>query len=280
MNKEASKYLTRELKKLADNSEYSINQLRVQVALERILARVVTNHKLTEKLIFKGGLVLARVYGSSRYTRDIDALGKDADVSWLKDEVVNTLEKDIDDGFWFGNIQIEDLEHQGKYDGLRFDMAFQIGEPKVSKIHKLPRIHFDIGIGDSIGEVVPSLALIPLIKIGEPISWKVYPPEFIYSEKLETLVSRGSESSRAKDYHDLCLLASEVEMNKLVDAIKVTFTNRATEIPNSFVDFLCSLDFSNILPSWKAQGLGDFETTLKSLKSKFADIDKNMNLNE
>lgn len=273
MNKEASKYLTRELKNLADTSEYNINQLRVQVALERILARVVANHMLTEKLIFKGGLVLARVYGSRRYTRDIDALGKDVDVSWLKDEVVKTLEKDIDDGFWFGDIQIKDLEHQEKY----FDMAFQIGEPKLSKIHKLPRIHFDIGFGDSVGEVIPFHTLVPLINIGEPISWKVYPSEFIYSEKLETLVSRGSENSRAKDYHDLCLLASEVEMDKLVDAIKVTFRNRLTEVPASFVKFLGSLDFNNILPSWNAQGLGDFESSLESLKSKFTDIDKNMN---
>lgn len=273
MNKEASKFLTRELKKLSAKSRYNINQLRVLVALERILARIVTNENLSNKLIFKGGLVLARVYGSDRYTRDIDALGQNINYKRLQTEVVKTLEKDIDDGIWFGDINILELKHQGKYEGLRFDMAFQIGPPNLNKIHKLPRIHFDIGIGDSVGENIKASGLQPLIQIGDPISWKVYPPEFIYSEKLETLVKRASENSRAKDFHDLAILFPMINLKKLISAIKVTFETRNTSIPDSFTEFLKTLDLSTIQASWPSQGLGGFEQTVKKLEENFQEID-------
>jgi hypothetical protein len=35
------------------------------------------------------------------------------------------------------------------------------------------------------------------------ISLVVYPPETIFAEKLETVLSKGAANSRMKDYHDL-----------------------------------------------------------------------------
>ena len=278
MNKEASKFLTRELKKLSEKSRYNINQLRVLVALERILARIVTSENLSEKLIFKGGMVLAKVYGSDRYTRDIDALGQNVNYGWLQTEVVKALETDIEDGIWFGDIKITELKHQGKYEGLRFDMAFQVGLPNPDKIHKLPRVHFDIGVGDAVGEDVETSQLKPLIQIGDPISWKVYPPEFIYSEKLETLIKRASENSRAKDFHDLAILFPKISLRKLISAIKITFDTRKTPVPHSFTEILKNLDLSIIKASWISQGLKDFESTIEILKENFQRIDSEKNL--
>lgn len=278
MNKEPAKILSRELKKLSEKSRFNINQLRVLIALERILARITINEYLSEKLIFKGGLVLAKVYGSNRYTRDIDALGQNINYEWLKLEVIQALEKDINDGIWFGDINILELKHQEKYEGLRFDMAFQIGPPKQNKIHKLPRIHLDVGVGDSIGEDVKPSGLQPLIQIGEPISWKVYPPEFIYSEKLETLVKRAAENSRAKDYHDLAILFPIINLKKLISSIEITFACRKTPVPNSFSDFLKTLDLTTIQASWNSQGLSDFQHTIDKIQQNFQEIDDEKNL--
>lgn len=65
----------------------------------------------------------------------------------------------------------------------------------------------------------------------EEISLHVYPPETIFAEKLETVLSKGPANSRMKDYHDLLLLAREphiININKLQVSLKNTFYNRGT----------------------------------------------------
>jgi len=42
-------------------------------------------------------------------------------------------EVDLNDGMWFGDIQVSDLEDQGRYGAYRFDCAFQIGEPDLKR---------------------------------------------------------------------------------------------------------------------------------------------------
>lgn len=71
------------------------------------------------------------------------------------------------------------------------------------------RIHIDIGTGDVVSPTPRDLNLVqyrdkPLFE--SQISLLVYPPETIFAEKLETVISKGTINSRMKDYHDLLLL--------------------------------------------------------------------------
>ncbi len=71
------------------------------------------------------------------------------------------------------------------------------------------------------------------------VTLKCYPIEFIFAEKLETLIYRGSENSRMKDYHDLyTLAASEKILNRenLAKAIRLVFEHRKTpfQLPIQF----------------------------------------------
>ena len=66
----------------------------------------------------------------------------------------------------------------------------------------------------------------------------VYPPETIFAEKLETVISKGAINSRMKDYHDLFLLARDphvIGFNTLQAAIKSTFHHRGTAF--ELIDF-------------------------------------------
>lgn len=76
---EKRKEVLRELKKLSQSSPLSINELRVILALERIIARVEVKKELKDKLIFKGGFVLLKTLLSNRFTRDLDALAHEID---------------------------------------------------------------------------------------------------------------------------------------------------------------------------------------------------------
>ena len=129
------------------------------------------------------------------------------------------------------------------------------------------KIQIDIGVGDT---VTPLSYEIPLTQYrGKPffessISLLIYPPESIFAEKLETIISKGSSNSRMKDFHDLILLIhNEILINpeKLHDAIIQTFSNRDTELkPISFDE--ASLEAIQKLWSAHLKGLGDYAELL------------------
>jgi hypothetical protein len=269
MNREEkARKIRAELTQIASGKDsWSINELRIVLGLERIVARLIHHKELEKHLVYKGGFVLMKALGSDRFTRDLDALGVGID----KDKVVKlvplALDADIQDGFWFGDVQIKPLDEQGEYGALRFDCAFQIGDPQTDKLSKLSRLHFDVGFGDTIPKQLATTSSESLLKGESPISWKVYPPEFIFSEKLQTLVSRASANSRGKDVYDLALLFEKCKDKKsLNEAVKATFKARQTDIPESFHDFAKNLNLKQIEASWRsvriAQDL-DFETVWK-----------------
>ena len=119
-----------------------------------------------------------------------------------------------------------------------------------------------------------------LIVEGEaPLSWRIYPLESIFAEKLETLVSRGSANSRAKDLFDLVILFNEVkERRGLKGAIKKTFSNRGTEMPTSLAEFFARLDLTILERSWGSVeltgGKMSFASCQRRLRSVLRGIDK------
>ncbi len=279
MNREdRAKKIRGQLTKLASSrGNLSVNELRIVLALERIVARLVNNPGLENHLVYKGGFVLLKTLESDRFTRDLDALGVEIDKARVVELVPKALDADIGDGFWFGDIKVQNLEVQGEYGALRFDCAYQIGEPDLKKIAKLSRIHFDVGFGDSIPAKLKTTVSESLLQGDSPISWKVYPPEFMFSEKLQTLVQRASANSRAKDVYDLPLLFEQCkDKASLHKAVRMTFENRDTEIPASFYAFAKGLDLMQIEMSWRSVrliGESDFQSVWKRLLTTLKKFD-------
>lgn len=269
MSREAKAQKIRaQLTKIAGTKDsWSVNELRIILGLERIVARLIQDKELEKYLVYKGGFVLMKALGSDRFTRDLDALGVGIDKEDVVKLVPRALSADIQDGFWFGDVQVKSLDDQGEYGALRFDCAFQIGEPQNDKIGKLSRIHFDVGFGDTIPSKLKSTHSESLIDGEEPISWKVYPSEFIFSEKLQTLIQRASSNSRGKDVYDLALLFDKCEDKKsLSEAVKATFKTRETELPEAFHEFAKGLNLRQIEASWRSVRIAqelDFETVWK-----------------
>jgi hypothetical protein len=253
----------------------------VVLALERVVARIEAHKGLRDKLVFKGGFVLLKSFGSQRFTRDLDALAQDIPKQRLLNHMTEALAMDLKDGLYFGDVAVEDLIDQGQYGGYRIKIPFQIGPlPKeVHKRKKLSRVHVDVGFGDVIlGK--PKLSKVGSIVEGEaPLSWRIYPLESIFAEKLETLVSRGSGNSRAKDLFDLVILFDEVrERRALKGAIKKTFSNRGTEMPTSFAEFFARLDLTILERSWGSVeltgGKMSFASCQRRLRVVLKGIDK------
>ncbi len=255
------------LKKLAKESDRnSLNELRLVVALERAIARIERHPRLSQHLIFKGGFVLLKTVDTTRFTRDVDALAIGISRTSIVGMVEHALKLDLDDGLWFGDIEVDDLKDQGPYGGYRFNCAFQIGEPpkEKPKIKKLSRIHIDVGFGDAVKTMTAKQLMRSILVESKPVSWSVYPLAYIFAEKLEALFSRGSANSRAKDVYDMPLIFPKCDRLVLVDAITKTFKGRETAIPKSFADSASSFDLAVLRGAWKSVDLTDATVTFDS----------------
>ena len=96
-------------------------------------------------------------------------------------------------------------------------------------------MRMDLGFGDRVEPVDYLIDLMATSKgplFESKISLYCYPKEFIFAEKLETIVFRGASNTRMKDFHDLYSL---IRLGALDDfliekAIQVVFHHRKTSL--------------------------------------------------
>ena len=276
-NEIQAKNITNNLKKLARDGKmgFSLNQLRVIVALERLVARLESNPILSKHLVFKGGFALLKHIDSARFTHDIDASYFLYPLEKLIPMVIHAIDTDIQDGMWYGDIKHEKILLERTYDGIRINCAFQIGDPPENelKVKKLSRVHFDIALSDIKSPQYEKTQMPSLIANSNPVSWYVYPLEQIFSEKLETFVRRGDRNSRGKDIYDMVrIYPALLDSNKLVETIRKTFVDRNTAKPPSFHSFAQSLGLATLRISWASLIMPDPGLPFDEAWTKFLEI--------
>lgn len=172
---------------------------------------------------------------------------------------------------WYGSAEVKDLEEQRLYGSYRFVVPFQIGEPPPEhKLKKLSRIHIDIGFSDKLPLKPKKESMASILPDAKPVSWAVYPPEYILAEKLETFVARASANSRAKDILDLNLLFDLCQdQGEIVKAIRGTFQNRETALPVSFHQFAKEINHIILKPAWTAVQLMEGDVSFEESWGQF-----------
>jgi hypothetical protein len=159
-------------------------------------------------------------------------------------------------------LKIEELNQPHmEYSGFRVTLDAQFGKMR-------DKIQIDIGIGDVVVPVETTFN--PFEYKGKPIfageiSLYVYPPEAIFAEKLETIISKGAINSRMKDYHDLLVMIREpnfLNTEKLTNSIQATFNRRGT--PTSLSINFDSAGIQGLQALWSnhLRGLGVFRERL------------------
>lgn len=269
------------LKKIvSEKSRQSYNELRVILAIERAVARLEREPKLAGHIIFKGGFVLLKTIDTLRFTRDLDAMVIGISKEEILSLVQTAIERDLDDGLWYGKVRVEELKHV-PYPGIRFKIPFQIGAPpvSVSGLMKLTQIDIDIAFEPKSAVKIPrNQTLMPSILANlSPVSWFVYSPEYIFSEKLEALVSRGSTSSRAKDIYDLVQIFPRCK-NKLtlLSAVSSTFEARETTISTSFYEEVSVFDLVVLKKAWVNVGKSTNGMKFEEIWALFLEILKQL----
>ncbi len=193
---------------------------------ERFLERVSLS-RYKNNFVLKGGQLIAVLVGlDSRSTMDMDVTIKGifVDKNLIIEIVEEILSVEVDDNvsMRFSNVQDIRAETDGGYrvsiDTI-FDGIFQ-------------NIKIDITIGDVI---TPSDLRYKLKLMFEDrkITILGYNLETIFSEKLETIISRGTASTRIRDYYDIYLLfqlhKDKINRNHMAEAFNHTVKKRGTQ---------------------------------------------------
>lgn len=211
----------KEIEKQHNLNYYEVLQ---RFMFERILERISVS-KYNDNFILKGGLLLTAMFGvDNRTTKDMDTTITGIDIS--KDKMIKVLNEilsiDLKDRVKFDVVDITDIREEDEYGGNKYHIVGRINSTKVN-------LEIDISTGDKVTPRELKYKY-PLTFEDRGILINSYNIETILSEKIETVLRRGTFNSRMKDYYDiyffLTRLKSDIDINILKSAIKNTFTKR------------------------------------------------------
>lgn len=209
------------------------------VISERFLVRLC-NSPYRAHFIFKGGMLLAKHVKLGRETRDLDFTIEHLsnEIGTLQFVVDKIVEINANDGFTFQNPIVTPLKHfHMQYPGAQVKINVHFGKAKFP-------LFIDLGFGDLVKVHEQEILLLSNSKgpLFEPsVTLRCYPIEFVFAEKLETLIYRGADNSRMKDFHDLYTLIYTrkiLNKNETKKAINAVFKHRNTplRLPIKFDD--------------------------------------------
>lgn len=238
MNNSLKQSMKERLRTLAKKRDLTFDEIWHNLILERFLARLCQS-KYKTNFILKGGSLLARYIPIGRETKDLDFL-----VERLKntEEFLSTALDHIcdirlEDGFEFEKVKIGKLMHPHMdYTGIEVLLLAKLGGPQTY-------VQIDLGFGDVVEAIDYPMDLISTSKgplFESKIQVRSYPKEFIFAEKLETVIHRGVGNTRMKDFHDLYSLTS---LERCLDptytdkVVLIVFNHRQTSLQNLPIKF-------------------------------------------
>jgi len=219
------------LRAIAKEKKRDPADLWQSLSLERFLVRLARSEHRNH-FVLKGGILLSKYIEIGRETADLDFLARKIgnDATKLKQVFEQIALMDLQDGFIFKEIKVSKLAHSHmKYSGAEVEMMAYFGKTRF-------KVGIDIGFGDVVEPVDFSIPLIRSSKgdlFEGSITLSCYPKEFIFAEKLETIVYRGSFNSRMKDFHDLYYMIatpSALSFSNLEKIIRQVFEHRETSL--------------------------------------------------
>lgn len=214
------------IKNLAKEKHISAQLVMQNFMLERLLERISVS-KYQRKFILKGGFLIAAMVGlDSRATMDMDATIKELPVNeqTVREMFGEICKIEINDEVTFSFRSIGEIREGDEYTGYRVSLSANY--PPMTVPLKL-----DITTGDKITPKEIEYRFKLLLE-DRSISVLAYNLETILAEKLETVISRGDQNTRPRDYYDIYILTklqyANIEFNSLKAALNKTVDKRGS----------------------------------------------------
>ena len=234
------------MKAVAKEKRISVQLALQNYMLERLLERIALS-RYRDNFILKGGFLIAAIVGlHTRATMDMDVTAKGVPVN--ADEVRRIFEEisliAVDDGIDFVVKRAEEIRELDEYAGIRLTLEAMYPPMAVP-------LKVDITTGDKI---TPREIQFQFKLMLEPrsISVLAYNIETVLAEKLETLVSRGDQNTRMRDYYDVYILHKmqwqNVDPAALKAALTATMTKRgSTVVMDRYLSIMQSVADSDVM---------------------------------
>lgn len=216
------------IKNLAKEKHISAQLVMQNFMLERLLERISVS-KYRQNFILKGGFLIAAMVGlDTRATMDMDATIKGLPVNeqTIREMFGEICKIELDDDVSFSFRSIGEIREGDEYTGYRVSLSANY--PPMAVPLKL-----DITTGDRITPKEIEYRFKLLLE-DRSISVLAYNLETIMAEKLETVISRGDQNTRPRDYYDIYILAklqySNINLDRLKEALSATTEKRGSLI--------------------------------------------------
>lgn len=225
------------VKRIAKEKKISAQLVLQNYMLERFLERVSLS-PFRENFIIKGGFLIASMVGlDSRATMDMDATIKAYPVSreTIQNMIEGILDAPVDDGISFELRSIGEIREGDEYAGYR--VALTASYEKMAVPLKL-----DITTGDKITPREIEYEY-KLMLEDRSICVLAYNIPTILAEKLETVISRGDQNTRPRDYYDIFILtklqSGNIDLGTLRDALMATAEKRGSiELIKQYIEIM------------------------------------------
>ncbi|MBQ8470307.1 MAG: nucleotidyl transferase AbiEii/AbiGii toxin family protein [Clostridia bacterium] len=214
------------VKNIAGEKKISAQLVLQNYMLERFLERVSLS-PYRNNYIIKGGFLIASMVGlGSRATMDMDATIKGYPVNseTIQKMVQEILTIPVDDDIHFEFRSIGEIREGDEYTGYR--VALTAIYEKMAVPLKL-----DITTGDKITPKEIEYEY-KLMLEDRSIRVLAYNLPTILAEKLETVISRGDQNTRLRDYYDIFILtrlqSDNIDLTTLREALQATAEKRGS----------------------------------------------------
>ena len=194
--------------------------------LERLLERISLS-KYKDKFVLKGGMLIASLVGiETRATVDMDTTvrGIELNESEIEKVILEVLKVPIDDEISMSLSKIERIRDESDYPGLRLSINAVLDKTKQT-------IKVDITTGYKITPNAIRHSF-RMMFTDKSLSILAYNLETVVSEKIETILTRGTTNTRMRDFYDIHVLyrlyKNNLDYYVLKSAIKETATYRGT----------------------------------------------------
>ncbi len=214
------------IKNLAKEKHISAQLVMQNFMLERLLERISVS-KYQRNFILKGGFLIAAMVGlDTRATMDMDATIKGLPVNeqTIREMFDEIFQIKLDDDITFRFRSIGEIREGDEYTGYRVSLSANY--PPMAVPLKL-----DITTGDKITPMEIEYHFKLLLE-DRNIEVLAYNLETIMAEKLETIISRGDQNTRPRDYYDIYILTklqySNIDPDSLKAALNATTDKRGS----------------------------------------------------
>ena len=234
------------IKNIAKNKNISAALVLQNYMLERFLERVSLS-RYHDNYIIKGGFLIASMVGlDSRATMDMDATIKGYPVNEeeIRKMVEDIIAVPVEDAIHFCLKSVREIREGDEYTGYR--VALTADYEKMAVPLKL-----DITTGDKITprEIEYSYKL---MMEDRSIRVLAYNLSTILAEKLETVVSRGNQNTRPRDYYDIYILsklqAENIDIDSLKAALSATTAKRgSSELMMQYAEIMRTVKSSDVM---------------------------------